>query len=403
MRILSLALRNLTRNKRRTLVTALAVAFGTTAIVSLQGFVNGFLTNLIEASVEAKVGAIQVFRRGYLGSDDPLKLSLADDAALVARIRAVAGVTAVAPRLAFDGMVSNGSEATMFVATAIDPALEYQVCPQRRAAVAAGSRALEPGQNDRALIGKTLADALGAKAGATLVMQSAGPHASTNALDVVAGGFLPTHSMAESKRMATVTLAFAQELLRMPGRVTQYVVGVADLERVDETAARVRAVLGGDYEVTTWREMDPATRDRTGALRYILLFVALVLFLLVATGIVNTMLMSVYERVREIGTMLAVGVRRRQVTALFLWEAVALGLSSALVGAAAGLSLVRGLGQKGLAIRPPGGDVTVIHPYVDPAFLVMVVALAVAGTVVAAFYPAWKASRLRPVEALRAT
>jgi putative ABC transport system permease protein len=401
MRLFVLAIRNLFRNRRRTLVTALAVAVGTMAIVALQGFVNGFLANLIEGTVQSMVGAIQVFRRGYLGSDDPLEHSLDDDPARVARIRAVEGVTGVAPRLAFDGMVSNGNDATMFVATAIDPAVEYQVCPKRRTAVAAGSRPLEPGQDGRALIGKTLAEALGAQAGATLVMQSAGPRASTNALDVVAAGFLPTHSLAESKRMATVTLAFAQDLLRMKGRVTQYVVGVRELERVDETAARLRAALGGDYEVTTWRDMDPATRDRTAALRWVLAFVALVLFLLVATGIVNTMLMSVYERVREIGTMLAVGVRRRQVTALFLWEAIVLGLSSALAGAGAGLALVRAW-SGGVRFQPPGGDVTVIYPRVDGAFLTLVIALTVAGTVAAAFYPAWKASRLRPVEALRA-
>jgi putative ABC transport system permease protein len=101
--------------------------------------------------------------------------------------------------------------------------------------------------------------------------------------------------------------------------------------------------------------------------------------------------------------MLAVGVRRRQVTALFLWEAVALGLSSAASGATVGWALVRLVGRRGLSVRPPGGDITTIYPTVDLRFLALVVALTVVGTMAAAFYPAWKASRLRPVETLRAT
>ncbi|MGC4068661.1 MAG: ABC transporter permease [Polyangiaceae bacterium] len=121
LRIQLLALRNLSRNKRRTLVTGLTIVFGTLAIVLLQSLVNGLVRNSVESSVDAKYGAIQVFRRGYIGSDDPLTRSFRDDDHLRARIRAIPGVTAVAPRLDFDGMASNGDEATMFVATAIDP------------------------------------------------------------------------------------------------------------------------------------------------------------------------------------------------------------------------------------------------------------------------------------------
>ena len=403
MRLLLLALRNLMRNKRRSLVTSLAVAFGAIAIVFLQAVVNGVVRNVVETAALAKVGAVQVFKAGYLGSDEPLKMSLSWNPELVAQIKAVPGVTAVAPRLDFDGMLTNGSEGTMFLATAIDPAVEYEVCPQRATFLAKGSQPLRPGAPRATLIGKTLADSLGAKEGATLVMQAAGVHATANALDVTVSGFLPTNHPLVSKRLATVDLGFAQELLRMKGQVTEYVVGVADLEQVDEVAGRVRAQLGAGYEVTTWKQMDPGMWDRVNFLRYILFFVALVLFLLVATGIVNTMMMSVYERVREIGTMLAVGVRRWQVTLLFLSEAAFLGLASAVTGVGAGYAIVRVLARSGVQQHAPGGDVMTYYPDVSARFLALVVGFAITGAVLAAVYPAWKASRLRPVEALRAT
>ncbi|MBL8633192.1 MAG: ABC transporter permease [Myxococcales bacterium] len=402
MRLLLLALRNLTRNKRRTLLTALAVIFGATAIVILQGFVNGFIRNNIEAMVQSKLGVLQVFRKGYLGSDDPLKKSLSHDHALMDKIKSVPGVTAVAPRISFDGMVSNGAESTMFMATAIDPALEYQVCPQRYKRVAAGSNPLTTGQSGIALIGQTLADSLKAPKGATLVMQAAGPHASTNALDVEVGGFLPSISIAESKRLATVPLSFAQDLLRMNGQVTEYAIAVTDMKQMNAIAAELRKVLGEEYQVTTWEELDPSTKTRVASLGYVLLFVALVLFLLVATGIVNTMLMSVYERVREIGTMLALGVRRWQVTALFILEAISLGLGSAILGTSLGYLVVRWLGQRGIPLKPPGGDVIWTYPSVELRFLLVVIAFSVGGAMLSALYPAYKASRLSPVDALRA-
>jgi len=403
MRLLFLALRNLTRNKRRTLLTAFAVLFGTMAIVLLHGFVNGFVQNNIEAIVLSKLGAVQVFRKGYLGSDDPLKKHMPHDSSLMEKIKQTPFVTEVAPRISFDGMVSNGSESTMFVATAIDPEREYVVCPERKKRVSPGSKPLAPHQTGKALFGKTMAESLKAGVGTTLVLQAAGPHASTNAIDVEVAGFLPILNVAESKRLVTTQLDFAQELLRMKGQVTEYVVGVSDLTKIHVVASHLRTALGQEFQVTTWEELDPATRARVTSLDYIFVFIAGVLFLLVATGIVNTMMMSVYERVREIGTMLAVGVRRWQVTVLFLLEAMSLGLLSSIVGASLGYLFVSYLGQRGIAMRPPGGDVIYTYPHLHVSFLFVVVGFATIGAIVSALYPAYKASRLSPTDALRAT
>ena len=402
MQLIFLAWRNLARNQRRTFITALAITLGAMAIVVLQGLSTAFIENLIGTKVQSKLGAVQVFRKGYIEADQPLQFGLPADPQLAARIARVPRVTAVAPRIDFDGLVSNGTEATIFQATAIDPQLEYRVCPKRQDKVSPGSLPLRGGQPGDMLIGKTLAESLGAGKGATLVMQAMGPLARTNALDIEVSGFLPTADFAESRRVATVRLQFAQELLRMPGLVTSYVVGIADLRQAPGVAAQLRAELGSDYEVTTWADLDPTTRSRALTFEYAFFLVALVLFLLVATGIVNTMLMAVYERVREIGTMLALGVRRSQVTALFLWEAGLLGSLSAGVGTGLGYAIVYLLGRQGITGHMAGGDTIVIYPRVGPGFLCAVLAFSIFGTILSGLYPAWKAARLRPVEALRA-
>jgi putative ABC transport system permease protein len=291
----------------------------------------------------------------------------------------------------------------MFAATAFDPVREYQVCPKRTSYVAKGSRALGPEDGNGVLVGKGISEALALKPGETVVMQAAGERGNVNALDLSLVGFLPSLHPAESKRLATVELRFAQELLRMKGRVTGYVLGVVELKNVDEVAARVRGALGEGYEVTTWKESDPLSLNRTRMFQAIFGFVALILCLLVATGIMNTSLMSVHERVREIGTMMAVGVRRAQISVLFLWEAVLLALASASVGAGLGLAVIAFFARNGVLGGAPGGEQALIYPHVGPFFLAGVMVFTVVGAVLSAVYPAWKASRLRPVEALRAT
>jgi putative ABC transport system permease protein len=401
MRISHLALRNLGRNKRRTLVTGLTIAFGVFAIVFLQSFVNALMRNIVEVSVETKVGAVQVFKAGYLGSDDPLKMTLLDSPELVTKIRAVPGVAAVAPRLDFDGMLSNGSEGTMFAAIAIDPAREYAVCPRRATYLAQGSKPLGPASEDAILVGQTLVESLEAKQGASLVMQAAGVRGGVNALDVSVQGFLRTTHPSESKRATTVTLAFAQKLLRMPGAITHYVIGVDNVDKLDQVASRLRTALGPDFQVTTWRDLDTTNAGRSKIIAGLMTVVTVILFLLVMTGVVNTMLMSVYERIREIGTMLAVGVRRRQIRLLFVCEAAFMALASAFTGSMLGALVVRLIFGNGWTHAFGPNEAVTYYPAVTGGFLLTVIALAVLGALLAALYPAWKGSRLRPVEALR--
>src|SRR5262249_49761027 len=160
------AIRNVLRNRRRSAITALAVMLGCAAIVFLQGFLDAFVIGFLRDTVLSKDAPVQVHRRGFFDADDPIKLDLPQGGDLERRIRAVPGVTAVSARILFDGMVSNGSVSTMFVATAIDPANEYLVCPKRATQVAAGSSPLRPGRDNDVLMGRTLAGGLGADRGA---------------------------------------------------------------------------------------------------------------------------------------------------------------------------------------------------------------------------------------------
>jgi putative ABC transport system permease protein len=182
-------------------------------------------------------------------------------------------------------------------------------------------------------------------------------------------------------------------------------VRVDDLDRIDEVVAALAGQLGPDYEVESWKSLRPNIADVIRFQQIIVRIVALVFLVIVIFGVINTMVMSVLERTREIGTMLAVGVRRRQVSLLFLLEAAFLAVLGGGLGAAAGRLVVWAIGAAGgIRMAAPGQTEERFNlvPMVPAGLIQMTVIGATAGALLAALYPAWRASRLRPVDALRA-
>ncbi len=406
--LIRLAIRNIRRNRSRSALTLGAIFLGVAMTIVLAGFGNGLGVLMANDVVKAKVGAIQIHRRGYAGERDnqPLKLDMPEAGALRDEIGRVPGVAAVSPRIVFAGLLNNGREATMFVGRGVDPVGEYQVLPWGGNDIE-GSR-IEPGEKRRnaGVLGAELARALGAKVAQTsLTLQATTQAGQQNALDLEVAGTIDNQNAFESKRLLDVPLAFAQDLLRMPGRVTEWVVRVDDLDAIDGVAASLRTKLGSDYEVETWRVLRPNIDDVIRFQQIVVGIVSIVFLVIVVFGVVNTMVMSVLERTREIGTMMALGVRRAQVSLLFVWEAAALAVVGGGLGAATGRGIVWLIGTRGgIKMAAPGMTVEKFHlvPVIPPGMIRMALVGAVAGAVLAALYPAWKAARMRPVEALRA-
>ena len=191
----------------------------------------------------------------------------------------------------------------------------------------------------------------------------------------------------------------------MPDRVTEFLVRVDDREHDEAIGSALQARLGAAYEVETWREAQPTVSDSIKVRAVVVNFVAFVLLVIVVFGVMNTMLMSVLERTRQIGTMLALGLKRWQISLLFVMEALVLatlGVSLAFAVSRGVMGLVASRG--GIPFAMPGADIIRYHLFLVPAANMVVLALAgsFVAAIVAAAYPAYKASRLRPVEALRA-
>ena len=402
--ILRLAARNLWRNRRRTLIALAALVAGTLMVVVLNGFRNGVVDLMTEGMVKAQTGAFQIHRRGFLEAIElaPLGLSLEDTPEARARILAVPGVADVTPRITFSGMATSGSLSSVVMVLAVDPESESRVFPLARRFIA-GRSLRDSHLRGGAVLGGGLVKNLKLSQGDAFTLTAQTPRGQTNAVDLQLEGWIPMADPFSGRRMMAIRLSYAQELLRMPGRVTEYAVQVADVRRIDQVAAAARAALGPDVEVHTWLELQPLYRDLIRRTLFVFSTVSLVLFAIVVTGIVNVMAMTVYERVREIGTTMALGMRRRRILRLFLAEGGLLGLWGSLGGAGLGWAAVAIAGALGVPFKAPGATGTMpMYPSVSPAFLLLVVSVAVLGALLAALYPAWRASRMRPADALRA-
>lgn len=400
--LVRIAMRNIWRNRRRSLITFSTLFLALGILVSIRGFLTGLQATLREEVVFGQTGALQVHRVGFLKSvTASLEFDLPADEAFLQRITAVPGVLVAAPRIAFPGMV-NAADTTAFAALiGIDPRRELAVCPRRAELISEGT-ALAPVGSSSVILSHGLAKMIGAKLGVKTTLLTNDRDGVLNAIELDYVGTYGTERMPIPEgRLGLLPLAVAQELLRMGPRATEIAIAIEKLDDAERLKPLVQAVVGPGYEVTSWRDAAAFVED-TIAIQNIVLNVLAGIFVGVALlGITNTMFMSVSERTREIGTMMAIGARRWQILRLFLLEASLIGLAGGLWGSALGSALVWGAAGHGILFRAGAFDRPLrVYPTVGPGYVVSVVALAAVGAALAALLPALRASRLRPIQAL---
>lgn len=397
-----IAARNVLRNRRRSGLTLGAIFFAVLVMLSVRGLLNGLQASIRDIVVRGGVGALAVHRAGYLRQvlGAPLALDIPADEAFLQLVRRSPHVVAAAARIHFGAMVNAGDTTVLAVVSAVDPAHEDAVSPLRRDDIVRGGP-MSVGDPSGAVLAEALARRLRLAPGGRAALLAADRDGVLNGADILVVGLLGQARLPGAEaRVALVPLALAQDLLRMPGRATEIGVAIDDLEHLEAARAAVAGRLGPVYEVSTWRDLGAVVDDLVRTQNAVLSVIVGVFLVVALIGIANTMLMNVLERTREIGTMMAVGVRRRQILALVLVEAAVLGAVGAAAGAIGANALVSALGRRGLDFRIPTGAVQHLVPHLTARYTVAIVAVAALGAVIAALYPALRASRMRPAEAL---
>jgi ABC-type lipoprotein release transport system permease subunit len=402
MNYFKMAYRNLGRHRRRSLLSGLALALGTALLMFIAAFFTGEMRSSMETTLRLNTGHIQVQDVDY----DPDKLSVAWEYLIenpdqsAAQIGSLDLVLAATPRLVASGIVSVRDESAGVQIMGIDPESEAND-PYRNGIVS--GEFITADDREGILIGLPLADGLGLSAGDSINLLVNTSDGDVDEQQFTIRGIFSTGTSAWDKGIVFLPLAKAQAFSRAENHASMIFVLLKDRERADEVAA---AIQGEGIKVKTWTEMNELlvlVEDFSNAY---LAIINLIVLGVTATVIINTLLMSVFERTREVGVLSAIGMKGRQVISLFLAEAFLLAVGGVGAGSLAGWALSAYFGKVGVYFGDLGlsADMLLedrIYPFLtlDAAITLIVTAFLI--TILASLYPARIASRMEPVEALR--
>ncbi len=399
----TLAARNVLRNRRRSVITALSIAVGLAALTFLWAFIDGMNLQMVENSTRLFAGDAQVHRTGY-HADPSLDRAFDDGARLLDQVRADPQVKAATLRLESTALASRGDKSRGIMAYGVDPRAEPAVSDLFKAIVA--GRALDGA--DGVLVGEQLADALGAHAGDELVLLGQGYDGSVASARLVVRGIYRSQIDELDGYVVVMPLATMQDFLSAPGAATAIAVKLHDRSRLAVASAALQQRVGAGHEVVGWPVLLPMV---TVSVRYheVMGYVVLVIFfVMVAAGVANPVLMAVLERTREFGVLLALGTSQARLLRMVLYEAVLLGIAGLVAGNLVGLSVTVLFSRLGIdlsafaaGLRSMPGLSDVIYPVVRLERSALISALVFLIAALVALYPAVKAATLEPVAAIR--
>lgn len=361
---LTISLRNIVKNGRRSLTTILAIALGYAGINLFQGYVHSTYEGLSESAIHGEgLGHLTLFKKGFLdqGKLHPELFQFSRDE--VERISGIVSrqpdVELVTPRLSVAGIISNGKNSTIFISEGLVPQDDAKIRGDLTKYASFKGTSITEREQAGVVLGSDLAAMLDLKPGSDAVVLANTYSGMANALDVKVLGIFNTGASATNDKMMLMTFRHAQDLVDYPG-AERLVVLLKDGKNGNSAAlaaARIKKVLGDAgfaVEIKTWNELSVFYNQVKNLFDMIFLFIFSIVFVIAIMSVVNTMSMSVMERTREIGTLRALGLKRYGVKFLFAAEGLLLGA----LGSAAGLALFF---TAYVAIR-------VIHPtYVPPA------------------------------------
>ncbi|MHB8763166.1 MAG: ABC transporter permease [Deferrisomatales bacterium] len=408
MTLLRIAFRNVAKNHRRSLIAALAIAFGYMAVCTFKGYTHDSYEQISTGAIFVESpGHLVVFKEGFLeeGRLDPEKylFSGAELERLTRAVRADPDVVWVAPKLALSGLVTNGTASAVFLADAMDPADERALWSHYRGPPDFERQLLPDTPPYAAFVAPKLARLLRLAAGSDAVAMATTQGGQMNAVDLQMAGEVSTLSDALDDKYLKLPLALARDLYDFDGadRLCVLLRGAGAVPAARVRLARALAAEGFRAELKSWDELSVYYQKVKGYLDVVFLFLFTIVLIIVVMGTFNTMSMAVYERTREVGTLRALGLKQRQVVALFAWEGAILGVLGSAAGAVLTVAGHLVLRWVHLTYNPPGiaKDVAIAVDLVPRVFgmgLVFFVALAIGS----AALPALRASRHTIVDAL---
>ncbi|MCB0557704.1 MAG: ABC transporter permease [Lewinellaceae bacterium] len=409
--ILIMAWRNIWRSMTRSLVVMGAIAVGIWAALSLTGFATGMVKSYVNNAVQNIVSHIQVHQPEFLDENE-VKYNIPDAEAVEQAIRAEPGVKAVSVRSVVNGMISSSKGARGVSIKGVIPEEEARVNALDENIVE-GDYLSGEGRNP-ILVSSELAKKLNVKVRSKVVLnfQDRGGSITAAAFRIVGifdtdnNPFDLSHVFVRRNDLNSLLIPAADSSLAVEGLAHEIALMVDDIRQVNLIAASLSSKFP-NLKVQTYREISPDLELYEGQIKNISLIYLTVIMLALVFGIINTMLMAVLERIKELGMLMAIGMNKLRVFLMIVLESALLGLVAMPVGLLLGYITIEYVGANGIdmSMYAKGlesfGMSSIIYFELDPIVYLQVAVGVFLTAILASIYPALKAIRLKPVEALR--
>lgn len=402
MMLLRLAWRNLWRNKRRTLIILTSIVIGVVATDYLGNFSRGFMRQMFENQLGSHTSHLQIHARGFNDNKLVQNFMPAPDHALAALTNHPM-VKHFSRRVIAFGLLSSASSSSGVSLVGIEPDREGLVTTIKQFLVA--GRYLS-GEKNEIVISKRLSQSLDVGLGDRVVAMASTLDGKVGSEMFRVVGIYHSPSLSFDRMYIYVPLSTAQEMLRVGDRIAEIAVIARDVTGVGSLKEDLLRELDSTFEVLTYQDLLPSLLSQIEMFDKIMLISYLVVALAMMFGIINTLLMSVFERIRELGVLKSIGMKNSQVFVMIELEALVLGVVGSVIGAGISVAVYLIMARNGLnlAMFSEGlaafGTGAIVYPMFSLVSTVSEVVMVVLVCIVAAISPARRAVNLEPVQAI---
>lgn len=407
--IFKIALRNLARYKRRTFLTASLITVGVVFVLVFIAVTGSFKHMMVGQITDSFVGHIQIHKKGYLASIDNLPLTMNLNPKALKKvekaIRETAGIEAWSKRIKFGGMFSNFVETTNIRLNGVNPEDEAKTVPLLFSRIKEGDKTIREGE---ILVPELIAKGMKVKVGDMVVVIATNKDGSVNGKQFKIGGIVES-ATGPGGRDGYMHIKDAMEVLRMEKMdVSEIALRLSDFSALHEVHGNIKGDLSKAlnkagkpaFEVHTWEKLSPFF-NIARMIDVMTFFIKIMLIAIVLVSIMNVMIMAVYERIREIGTIAAIGTMPEKILSMFLLEGFCLGVFGVLTGAILNSGVLYILNRVGLTFDFGRQKGLILSPTIDLSDIWVISAIVIVVSVVASLQPAYKASKMEPIDALR--
>ena len=405
-KMIKLAWRNMWRNWRRTVIAMVAIVLGLILLILMDGFIKGSDEAIYGNAVRLYGGNLQIHATGFRAKANRLPLLPVEDADQVVQIAmAHPEVLLASKRINTGGMINDRGESYPVTITGIQPSAEAPI--SLIAENIAAGRFLQDEDEDMIVIGEGLAEALEVGVGDRITLTGKRKNESMRQRTMTIAGIFDLGLREAEKGMVFISLTEAQSLFNLRDQETEVTISTYTVGNENQVIGDLQADLQ-DYEVDSWETLKPEIRQTMDVKSQFTTIFGLIVVMIACIGILNLMMMAVYERTREMGVLAALGMKGRQVMGLFLLEGAMIGVVGAAVGCFLGwlvLLAINSAGGLDFSFASEMGDITAlmgdrIYASTNLSDILRFGFMVAFMAALASLIPAWQASRREPAETL---